>query len=68
MEIKWCCGGCGVPLNENGEDIIDIPKDYDPRKYLMSWCQSCAYEEQMKEDEENRRIAEEDRRWHEEND
>ena len=39
------CGYCGAPLGPNGEDIIDVPDDYDPNAYEHSVCSSCGNEE-----------------------
>jgi hypothetical protein len=45
--IKYSCGYCGQPLDEDDHDVIDIPDDYDPNKYPHSVCGSCNYEQSM---------------------
>jgi len=38
--IKYCCGHCGKPINEDGTDA-DLVDGYDPGNYEKSVCQSC---------------------------
>jgi len=38
--IKYCCGHCGKPINEDGTDT-DLVDGYDHGNYEKSVCQSC---------------------------
>ena len=44
--IKYHCGFCGCPLDENGEYVSEIPTDYDPDDYDDNVCSHCAMEDE----------------------
>lgn len=47
--IKYSCGFCGIPLDENKDVIDEIPLNYNPNDYEHDACVYC-----MNSEESNR--------------
>lgn len=44
--IKYSCGFCGVPLDENINIIDKIPENYNPNDYEHDVCIDCRMQEE----------------------
>jgi len=45
VPIIASCGYCGAPIGPNGQDVLDIPENYNPNDYDHGVCSSCGNEE-----------------------
>lgn len=44
MTIKFSCGYCGAPLDEDCNEIYPVPDDYNPADYPNEVCKCCSCE------------------------
>jgi hypothetical protein len=43
-EIRFACGVCGTPLDENKNAIKEIPEGYNPNDFELTYCDYCENE------------------------
>ena len=48
---------CGAPCDEDGDQLKEIPDNYNPNDYEHKWCNSCAQENENRNEE--RRVTSE---------
>lgn len=41
QDIKYSCGFCGIPMDENKYIIDEIPENYNPNNYEHNVCEFC---------------------------